>query len=32
MFVAGVSYAFGQSVYVYVTGSSYRTVLDPTLK
>ncbi len=28
--VAGVSYACGQSAYTYVTGSSYRTALDPT--
>ncbi len=30
--VASVSYAFGQSMYTYITDSSYRTVLDPTLK
>ncbi len=28
----GVSRAFGQSAYTYVTDSSYRTDLDPTLK
>ncbi len=27
--VAGVSYVLGQSEYTYITGSSYRTVLDP---
>lgn len=27
-----ILYAFGQSVYTYVTGSSYRTDLDPTLQ
>ncbi len=29
--VTSVSYAFGHSLYTYVTSSSYRTVLDPTL-
>ncbi len=29
--VAGVLYAFGQSAYTYVTGSSYRTVLDRSM-
>ncbi len=28
--VAGVSYAFGQSEYTYITGSSNKTVLDPS--
>ncbi len=27
-----ISYVFGQSVHTYVTDSSYRNVLDPTLK
>lgn len=29
---AGVSHAFGQSVYTYITGSSYCAGLDRTLK
>ncbi len=32
MLVAGVSYAFGKSANTYVIGSSYKTVLDPSLK